>query len=111
MGHPLLPRRQLRRQLELPVGRRHAAAAPRFDPPTAVGTVYDEVAGTPPSFEIRTDLSTFHLSRTCAPAGTAFGSLSLRFPASQGVLLVEHSGFHRLSVAFKAACRDSVEVE
>ena len=80
-----------------------------FDPPTAVGTVYDE-AGTPVrSFEIRTDLSSFHLSsEDLAPAGTAFGSLSLRFPDSKGVVLVEHSGFHRLSVALKGACRDAV---
>lgn len=80
-----------------------------FDPPTAVGTVYDEAGTAIRSFEIRTDLNTFQLSSAdIAPEGTSFGSLSIRFPDTKGVILVEHSGFHRLSVALKGACRDSV---
>lgn len=80
-----------------------------YDPPTAVGTVYDESGAAVRSFEVRTDLSTFQLSSTeLVPEGTAFGSLSVRFPETEGALLVEHSGFHRLSIALKGACRDSV---
>jgi hypothetical protein len=89
-----------------------AAGGTEIDPPTAVGTVYDEGGVALSSFEIRTDLNSFELSSgQIVPGGAAFGSVSIRFPATQGALLVEHSGFHRLSVAFKAACRDSVEVE
>jgi len=89
-----------------------AGGSTEIDPPTAVGTVYDEGGVPLRSFEIRTDLNSFELSSDAiAPEGTAFGSLSVRFPATKGAVLVEHSGFHRLSVAFKAACRDSVEVE
>lgn len=86
------------------------AGAREIDPPTAVGTVYDE-AGTPvQSFEIRTDSYTFDLtSAELAPESVPSGSLSVRFPATRGALLVEHSGFETLSIAFKAACRDSVE--
>ncbi len=81
-----------------------------FDSPTAIGTVYDE-AGTPiQSFEIRTDLHTFHLSAAdLVPADMHFGSLALRFPATEGLMLAEHSGFDRLSIALKAACRDDVQ--
>lgn len=80
-----------------------------YDAPTAVGTVYDEAGAAVRSFEVRTDLNSFRLSSDeIAPEGTSFGSLSLRFPDTQGALLVEHSGFHRLSVALKGACRDSV---
>lgn len=83
--------------------------AQEYDAPTAVGTVYDEAGTAVRSFEIRTDMNTFRLSsEEIAPEGTDFGSLSLRFPDSEGVILVEHSGFHRLSVALKGACRDSV---
>jgi hypothetical protein len=86
-----------------------AGGAQSYDPPTAVGTVYDEAGSAIRSFEIRTNLSSFQLSSSdIAPEGTAFGSLSIRFPDTKGVVLVEHSGFHRLSVALKGACRDSV---
>lgn len=89
-----------------------AAGGTEIDPPTAVGTVYGEDGVALRSFEIRTNLNSFELSSAeLAPEGVPFGSLSVRFPATKGALLVEHSGFHRLSVAFKAACRDSVEVE
>ena len=81
-----------------------------IDPPTAVGTVYDEAGTAIQSFEIRTDAYSFDLtSAELAPASAPFGSLSIRFPATRGALLVEHSGFETLSIAFKAACRDSVE--
>lgn len=83
-----------------------------IDPPTAVGTVYGEDGVAMRSFEIRTDLHSFELSSAdLAPDEAPFGSLSVRFPDTKGALLVEHSGFHRLSVAFKAACRDSVVAE
>lgn len=83
-----------------------------FDPPTVVGTVYAEDGTEIRSFEIRTDMNSFELSSSqLVPEGTAFGSLSVRFLETQGALLVEHSGFHRLSVAFKAACRDSVAAD
>lgn len=83
--------------------------AQEYDAPTAIGTVYDEAGTAVRSFEIRTDMNTFQLaSAEIAPNGTAFGSLSLRFPDSEGVVLVEHSGLHRLSVALKGACRDEV---
>lgn len=81
-----------------------------LDPPTAVGTVYDEAGAAVRSFEIRTDLHTFELaSADLVPDSTPFGALAIRFPATTGALLVEHSGFHRLSIAFKAACRDGVK--
>lgn len=83
--------------------------ATELDPPTAVGTIYDEDGHALRSFELRTDLNSFELSSgDIAPDGPASGSLSVRFPGTEGALLVEHSGFHRLSVALKAACRDSV---
>lgn len=88
------------------------AGGAEIDPPTAVGTVYGEDGSAIRSFEIRTDLNSFQLSSAdLAPEDTAFGSLSIRFPATEGALLVEHSGFHRLSVALKAACRDSVAAD
>ena len=112
MGQPVLPRRQLRRHLDLPLVVDEPGGSSEIDTPTAVGTVYDEDGLALSSFEIRTDLNSFELSSgQIAPAGAAFGSVSMRFPATKGALLVEHSGFHRLSVAFKAACRDSVEVD
>ena len=81
-----------------------------IDPPTAVGTIYDEAGVAVRSFELRTNLHTFELaSEDLAPAGTPFGSMSVRFPDTRGALLVEHSGFETLSIAFKAACRDGVE--
>lgn len=86
------------------------AGAREIDPPTAVGTIYDEEGTALQSFEVRTDAYTFDLtSAELAPASAPFGSLSIRFPATRGALLVEHSGFETLSIAFKAACRDSVE--
>jgi hypothetical protein len=86
-----------------------AGGSQDFDPPTAIGTVYDEAGEPVRSFEIRTDLNSFQLSSAdIAPESTSFGSLSIRFPETKGVILVEHSGFHRLSVALKGACRDSV---
>lgn len=86
------------------------AGARDIDPPTAVGTIYDEAGTALQSFEVRTDAYTFDLtSAELAPASAPFGSLSIRFPATRGALLVEHSGFETLSIAFKAACRDSVE--
>lgn len=89
-----------------------AAGGAEIDPPTAVGTVYGEDGVALRSFEIRTDLNSFELSSAdLTPDDTPFGSLSVRFPDTKGALLVEHSGFHRLSVAFKAACRDSVAAE
>lgn len=86
------------------------AGGQEMDPPTAVGTVYGE-DGTPvQSFEIRTDSHTFRLtSADLAPESVPFGSLSVRFPGTEGALLVEHSGFDTLSIAFKAACRDNVQ--
>jgi hypothetical protein len=81
-----------------------------IDPPTAVGTIYDEAGRAVRSFELRTNLHTFELtSDELIPADTPFGSLSVRFAETRGALLVEHSGFETLSIAFKAACRDSVE--
>jgi hypothetical protein len=81
-----------------------------IDPPTAVGTIYDEAGRAVRSFELRTNLYTFELtSDELIPADTPFGSLSVRFAETRGALLVEHSGFETLSIAFKAACRDSVE--
>jgi hypothetical protein len=78
-----------------------------FDPPTAIGTVYDEAGTAVRSFEIRTDLHTFRLtSEQLVPDAVPFGAISIRFPDSEGALLVEHSGFHRLSVALRAACLD-----
>ncbi|MGD2113780.1 MAG: hypothetical protein PVG07_01930 [Acidobacteriota bacterium] len=78
-----------------------------FDPPTAIGTVYDEAGTAVRSFEIRTDLNTFRLtSEDLVPEGVPFGAVSVRFPSTEGALLVEHSGFHRLSVALRAACLD-----
>lgn len=89
-----------------------ASGGAEIDPPTAIGTVYDEGGVALSSFELRTDLNSFELSSDqLVPDGAAFGSVSIRFPGTKGALLVEHSGFHRLSVAFKAACRDSVEAE
>lgn len=86
------------------------SGAREIDPPTAVGTIYDEAGAAVQSFEIRTDAYTFDLeSAELAPASAPFGSLSIRFPATRGALLVEHSGFETLSIAFKAACRDGVE--
>jgi hypothetical protein len=86
------------------------AGAREIDPPTAVGTVYDEAGNAIQSFEIRTDSYTFDLSSAeLAPEAVPSGSLSVRFPATRGAVLVEHSGFETLSIAFKAACRDSVE--
>lgn len=90
--------------VDVPSGRQE------IDPPTAVGTVYDEAGAAIQSFELRTNLHTFELaSEDLVPEGLAFGSLSVRFPETRGALLVEHSGFETLSIAFKAACRDSVE--
>lgn len=81
-----------------------------IDPPTAVGTIYDEAGTAVRSFELRTNLHTFELaSDDLVPAGISFGSMSVRFPETRGALLVEHSGFETLSIAFKAACRDSVQ--
>ncbi len=81
-----------------------------FDSPTAIGTIYDEAGTAVQSFEIRTDLSTFHLSAAdVVPAGMPFGSLAIRFPSTKGLVLAEHSGFNRLSIALKAACRDDVQ--
>lgn len=86
--------------------------AAEIDPPTAVGTVYGEDGAALSSFEIRTDLNTFRLESTdLVPEGTAAGALSIRFPGTEGALLVEHSGFQRLSIALKAVCRDSVAAE
>ena len=83
-----------------------------IDPPTAIGTIYGEDGTALRSFELRTDLNSFELSSTdLAPKGTPFGSVSIRFPGTKGALLVEHTGFHRLSVAFKAACRDAVAAQ
>ncbi len=78
-----------------------------YDPPTAIGTVYNEAGVAVRSFEIRTDLSSFRLTSTdLVPEDTPFGSLSIRFPSSDGAVLAEHSGFHRLSVALRGACLD-----
>lgn len=86
------------------------AGSHEMDPPTAVGTVYDEAGAAVQSFELRTDSYTFALSSAdLAPESTPFGSLSIRFPDTRGALLVEHSGFDTLSIAFKAACRDGVQ--
>lgn len=86
------------------------AGGQEMDPPTAVGTVYDEAGTAVQSFEIRTDSYTFELeSADLVPESAPFGSLSIRFPDTRGALLVEHSGFETLSIAFKAACRDQVE--
>ncbi len=86
------------------------AGSQEIDPPTAVGTVYDEGGNAVQSFEIRTDSHTFALtSADLVPESVSSGSLSIRFPATEGALLVEHSGFETLSIAFKAACRDNVQ--
>lgn len=78
-----------------------------YDSPTAVGTVYDEAGNALRSFEIRTDLNSFQLtSADLVPEGTPFGSLSIRFVGTDGAVLAEHSGFHRLSVALRGACLD-----
>lgn len=78
-----------------------------FDPPTAIGTIYNEAGTAVRSFELRTDLHSFSLaSADLAPANIAAGSLTVRFPETEGAILVEHRGFERLSVAFKSACRD-----
>lgn len=80
-----------------------------FASPTAIGTVYDESGAAVQSFEIRTDLHTFRLSAAdLVPPDMHFGSLAIRFPSTEGLVLAEHSGFNRLSVALKAACRDDV---
>ncbi len=81
--------------------------AASIDPPTAIGTIYDESGTALRSFEIRTDLHTFRLDGDeLVPEGTHFGSLSVRFPDTEGALLAEHSGFHRMSIALRAACLD-----
>lgn len=81
-----------------------------FDTPTAVGTVYDEAGDPIQSFEIRTDLYSFALpAAELAPHGLPFGSLDIRFLDTKGLLLTEHSGLDRFSVALSAACRDDVE--
>jgi len=83
------------------------SGASPYDPPTAIGTVYDETGRAVRSFEIRTDLSSFRLtSDDLIPDSTSFGSLSIRFAGSDGAVLTEHSGFHRLSVALRGACLD-----
>ncbi len=81
-----------------------------FDSPTAVGTVYDEAGDPIQSFEIRTDLHSFRLpAADLAPHGMPFGSLAIRFLFTKGLLLTEHSGLDRFSVALSAACRDDVQ--
>ncbi len=83
------------------------SGATSYDPPTAIGTVYDEAGEAVRSFEIRTDLSSFSLTTDdLVPADMPFGALSIRFPNSDGAVLTEHSGFHRLSVALRGACLD-----
>lgn len=83
-----------------------------LDPPTVVGTVYDE-AGTPvQSFEIRTDLHTFRLpAEDLAPASLPSGSLSISFVDTEGILLMEHAARDRVALGMKAVCRDRVPPE
>jgi len=81
-----------------------------IDRPTAIGTVYDE-QGTPvQSFELRTDLHTFHLpASSLVPADLPNGTISLRFLGTEGVVLLEHSETNRIALGMKAVCRDRVE--
>lgn len=103
-GGTLGARTDLTFTVDIPGGRN------ALDPPTAIGTVYDE-QGTPiQSFELRTDRHTFNLAASkLAPEDLRNGTISLRFLGTKGVVMLEHSQQHGVALGMKAVCRDRVE--
>lgn len=84
--------------------------ADETDPPTAVGTIYDEAGIAQGSFELRTDEHALRVPATeLVPEGVAFGSMEIRFPYTRGVVLLDHSAAGRYSIGLEAACTDGVD--
>jgi len=77
------------------------------DPPTVVGTVYDEPGTELGTFELKMQSGTHSLRFNAAdviPPGASFGSMRLEFQGTQGNVFTEHSASGLFSVGVPGAC-------
>ena len=77
------------------------------DPPTVVGTVYDEPGNEVGTFEIKMHSGPHSLrirASDVVPAGVPFGSIRLELPETQSFVFTEHSASGRFSVGVPGAC-------
>jgi len=77
------------------------------DPPTLVGTVYNEPGTQVGTFELRVPRGANSLRLHVAdvvPPGVQFGSLRLDFQSTQGIIFTEHRASGRFSVGVPATC-------
>jgi hypothetical protein len=76
------------------------------DPPTVVGTAYDEDGVELGSFEVRTAFKSFQMAANGAAFSAPFGTVDLNFNNTRGVVFTDHSASGRFSVGFQATCTD-----
>ena len=76
------------------------------DPPTLVGTVYDEAGEIINTFELRTDEWYFSIEATDLALGGAFGAIEMTIASvfGGGFVTTEHSAFGKFSVGVNGIC-------